>query len=329
MSLRGICHAPFTGWVERGGAYLGLCAGAYYAASRCEFEPGSELEVIGERELCFFPGIARGAVFPGFDYRSERGAAAAPVVFRTIDRLLAEADGTWIRRQHSGGGSSEVSTQGETMSCMVPPFSAMTPQQNGSRELMAGQLALTGRASLMDQLTNMQPAPSVPLGSPSEDCSPSNSAGWAWTWDYSNGGPALLNHLGGTDLAMYSGQVDVLALYGRDPGMQEAVVGLANNSARLVDDTTGESGGNAPVAAAAAVRCRVGLGVAVLCGTHPELHHRWLATEGDVDLRTNLKLNQPLLAQNVMPCLAAEEGRRRAFMCMLLHAAFTAGLKIV
>lgn len=32
---------PAADYVEGGGAYLGLCAGAYYACARVEFEPGS------------------------------------------------------------------------------------------------------------------------------------------------------------------------------------------------------------------------------------------------------------------------------------------------
>lgn len=55
----------FTGYVQSGGSYLGLCAGAYYASSQVEFEPGSTLEVVGDRELDFFPGTARGAAYPG------------------------------------------------------------------------------------------------------------------------------------------------------------------------------------------------------------------------------------------------------------------------
>ena len=55
----------FAEYVNGGGSYLGLCAGAYYACARVEFEMGSELEVVGERELAFFPGIGRGSVAPG------------------------------------------------------------------------------------------------------------------------------------------------------------------------------------------------------------------------------------------------------------------------
>ncbi|KAK9441033.1 Biotin-protein ligase [Metarhizium brunneum] len=65
-------------FVRRGGAYLGLCAGGYYGSSRCEFEVGNKpLEVIGSRELGFYPGTCRGGAFKGFEYRSEKGARAA------------------------------------------------------------------------------------------------------------------------------------------------------------------------------------------------------------------------------------------------------------
>ncbi|EHK23600.1 uncharacterized protein TRIVIDRAFT_82399 [Trichoderma virens Gv29-8] len=67
-------------FVRRGGAYLGLCAGGYYGSSRCEFEVGNKaLEVVGSRELGFFPGTCRGGAFKGFEYQSEKGARAATI----------------------------------------------------------------------------------------------------------------------------------------------------------------------------------------------------------------------------------------------------------
>ncbi|KAL6890649.1 biotin-protein ligase [Trichoderma evansii] len=67
-------------FVRRGGAYLGLCAGGYYGSSRCEFEVGNKpLEVVGNRELGFFPGTCRGGAFKGFEYKSEKGARAATI----------------------------------------------------------------------------------------------------------------------------------------------------------------------------------------------------------------------------------------------------------
>jgi hypothetical protein len=59
------CCLCASGFVNSGGSYLGLCAGAYYACSSVQFEQGSRLQVLGDRELAFFPGIACGAAYPG------------------------------------------------------------------------------------------------------------------------------------------------------------------------------------------------------------------------------------------------------------------------
>lgn len=75
--LNGDGNRRISDFVRRGGSYLGLCAGGYYASRRCEFEIGNRpLEVIGSRELGFFPGTCRGGAFKGFEYHSERGARA-------------------------------------------------------------------------------------------------------------------------------------------------------------------------------------------------------------------------------------------------------------
>lgn len=69
-----------TQYVRRGGRYIGFCAGAYYGSGRVEFEVGNkDLEVSGGRELKFFPGTARGAVFKGFEYGNQAHARAANV----------------------------------------------------------------------------------------------------------------------------------------------------------------------------------------------------------------------------------------------------------
>jgi len=79
-ALNGHGNERIKTFVRNGGAYIGFCAGAYYASQRCEFEVGHpELEVIGSRELGFFPGTFRGGAFKGFSYNSERGAMAAPL----------------------------------------------------------------------------------------------------------------------------------------------------------------------------------------------------------------------------------------------------------
>ncbi|KAG8530034.1 uncharacterized protein KY384_005516 [Bacidia gigantensis] len=76
--LNGEGNRRIRQYVERGGSYLGFCAGAYYGSGQCEFEVGNKnLEVIGKRELGFYPGICRGLAFPGFAYNSEAGTRAA------------------------------------------------------------------------------------------------------------------------------------------------------------------------------------------------------------------------------------------------------------
>lgn len=72
--LSGLANKRIKDWVESGGSYLGFCAGGYYASARVEFEVGTPMEVTGDRELAFFPGVCRGTSFPGFAYETEEGA---------------------------------------------------------------------------------------------------------------------------------------------------------------------------------------------------------------------------------------------------------------
>ncbi|GAA5845094.1 hypothetical protein JCM11251_000007 [Rhodosporidiobolus azoricus] len=74
FDLGGKANDRIREWVRNGGRYLGICAGAYYACTSIEFEVGTALEVVGPRELRFFPGVCRGTVFPGFQYDSDAGA---------------------------------------------------------------------------------------------------------------------------------------------------------------------------------------------------------------------------------------------------------------
>lgn len=174
--LNGAGTALIRNYVEKGGNYLGLCAGAYFACSRVEFEQQTPIEVVGDRELGFYPGRARGSLYPGFDYESERGAVAAHIRF-----------------------SRKRST-----STLPGSFSHNAVSQNS----------------------------------------------WNECKDYFNGGPGFVSQqsesLLGTNCKEIPADVEILASY-RDHG-----------------------------GAAAAVACRVGLGTAVLCSTHPELPHQWL-----------------------------------------------------
>lgn len=90
-------------FVRRGGAYLGFCAGGYYGTRRCEFEVGNKLlEVIGNRELGFFPGTCRGGAFKGFEYHSEKGARATKL---KVAKDLIGGDGPKeVLSYYNGGG---------------------------------------------------------------------------------------------------------------------------------------------------------------------------------------------------------------------------------
>ncbi|KAG7142801.1 Biotin--protein ligase like [Verticillium longisporum] len=80
--LDGAGNRRITDFVRRGGRFLGFCAGGYFGSSRCEFEVGSSekgMEVVGRRELGFFPGTCRGGAFAGFRYHSEDGAQAVEI----------------------------------------------------------------------------------------------------------------------------------------------------------------------------------------------------------------------------------------------------------
>lgn len=82
-ALRGKGNQQIREFVESGGKYLGICAGAYYGAAKVEFELGTDLEVNEERELAFYPGKAVGTLFPGFVYGTERGAHLVEVRTKT------------------------------------------------------------------------------------------------------------------------------------------------------------------------------------------------------------------------------------------------------
>ena len=61
------------------------------------------MEVIGNRELAFYPGTCRGCAFSGFVYNSEKGAKAAEVVV-SKSALPKGSIPTVFRAYYNGGG---------------------------------------------------------------------------------------------------------------------------------------------------------------------------------------------------------------------------------
>lgn len=101
-AFNGRTNEKIAQFVNRGGRFVGLCAGGYYGSKRCEFETGTEMEVSGPRELGFFPGTCRGCAFKGFRYGSEMGARAAKL---DVNRSsLPDYDDSTVYSYYNGGG---------------------------------------------------------------------------------------------------------------------------------------------------------------------------------------------------------------------------------
>jgi glutamine amidotransferase-like uncharacterized protein len=102
--LENIGNQNIKSYVQNGGAYLGLCAGAYYAASRVEFDKNGPLAVVGHRALSFFEGKAIGPILAKYNYQTESSARAAKITLNFKD--LKEAT-----LYYNGGGYFEAAEQ--------------------------------------------------------------------------------------------------------------------------------------------------------------------------------------------------------------------------
>ena len=109
--LNGEGNDKIREFVRNGGSYLGLCAGGYYGASYVRFaegDPAAVMEVVGPRELKFYPGVAWGPTYPGFHYNSNVGARACSLNLKpSIRRLLTgvcSEDIATVKVYYDGGG---------------------------------------------------------------------------------------------------------------------------------------------------------------------------------------------------------------------------------
>ena len=79
-------------YVEEGGCFLGICAGAYFGSSYVEFDQNGPLFVEGERALQFFKGKTVGPLFGPFEYDRDTGAKIVPIVYEDKDeRFVAHS----------------------------------------------------------------------------------------------------------------------------------------------------------------------------------------------------------------------------------------------
>lgn len=99
-ALRGQGNRHIKAYVTEGGAYLGICAGGYYASQTVVFAPGTPLEVKGNRELAFYPATASGPALAPYDYMSNKGARAA--------RLTLSDNHQFATVYYNGGGAFQA-----------------------------------------------------------------------------------------------------------------------------------------------------------------------------------------------------------------------------
>lgn len=269
-------HAEF---VTQGGSYLGLCAGAYYACARVEFEPGTPLEVVGDRELAFFPGIAQGAAFPGQSATcgvsastprpsSARSALASPKVVLILWQTWI---GSWNQRDI---GWAPLGLRCNKQSVRLMPCACVLDCTYAGFDYLteAGAVAAQVGFSVPQELSALLDQQDCSSSSDMTSGHQEDGRTWITTFDYANGGPVLLAVDGNPDLKQLP-SVTVLARYGQlPPSAAPAPAQPAHQQQRQRQDATGR---------VAAVRCAVGKGVAVLCGTHPELGPEWLDPCGE------------------------------------------------
>jgi glutamine amidotransferase-like uncharacterized protein len=90
-ALNGAPNQHIRCFVEEGGVYLGICAGAYYACREIAFHAGTDGAICGARELRFVDAVAVGSLpqlTGGIAYDATPRSAAA-VEILTTDRLTA------------------------------------------------------------------------------------------------------------------------------------------------------------------------------------------------------------------------------------------------
>lgn len=61
--LNGVNCKKIIEYVQEGGAYLGICAGAYFACKSIEWAKGLNEEIVQQRELNFYDGSAIGPLY--------------------------------------------------------------------------------------------------------------------------------------------------------------------------------------------------------------------------------------------------------------------------
>jgi biotin--protein ligase len=79
QKLNGAGTTHIKDWVFKGGTYIGICAGAYFGSGFCEFDKNGPQEIVGKRELAFFPGTTVGPLYGEYTYAGHISAKAVSI----------------------------------------------------------------------------------------------------------------------------------------------------------------------------------------------------------------------------------------------------------
>ncbi len=101
-------------YVSDGGKYLGICAGAYFAAAYIEFDLNGQLEVKGERKLGFFRGKCWGPLNEKFKYNCDDEVIAVEL---DVDPQHAQANNRYF--YYLNGGCVFLGSEEDFDDCTV------------------------------------------------------------------------------------------------------------------------------------------------------------------------------------------------------------------
>ncbi|KAF2464713.1 class II aaRS and biotin synthetase [Lindgomyces ingoldianus] len=170
-TLDGEGNRRISQYVNRGGSYLGFCAGGYYGCSRCEFEvDDKKMAVVGERELGFYPGTCRGLAFAGFVYHSEAGARAADLkINKAVLPGAPDSMPETFKSYYNGGGvfvdAKKLEGRGvQTLACYTETLHVDSGEGAAAvvyRKVGEGHVVLTGPHPEFAP-TNLIKAPKMP-----------------------------------------------------------------------------------------------------------------------------------------------------------------------
>jgi len=100
-ALNGAGNQKIRTFIEKGGSFLGICAGGYYAGDFVDFGKDSPLSIQEKRELSLFSGTVKGPVLAPYDYFSNSGVRSAKLIWEG-DSDFSNQDSFSI--YYNGGG---------------------------------------------------------------------------------------------------------------------------------------------------------------------------------------------------------------------------------